>query len=158
MKEEVEQYLREHNIHYVNHEHEPVFTSQIAEKVCKDIPGVHCKNLFLKAKKTGKLYLYTLPSTQRADLKALAKKVGVKHFSLGSAELLRQILHVEPGSVSPLTLIYESAKDVVFLIDKQVWEADIVGFHPNENTATLEMTREEFHKLVEMFCQETVIV
>jgi Ala-tRNA(Pro) deacylase len=37
-------------IDYTLHEHEAVFTAEEALRVCGHIPGVHCKNLFLKAK------------------------------------------------------------------------------------------------------------
>lgn len=158
MLKEVEDYLESRGIKYINHHHEPVFTSKVANQVCKDIPGIHCKNLFMKDKKTNDLYLYTLPSKERADLKELAKKVGVKHFSMCNSDILMQVLCVEPGHVSPLTLIHESAKEVTWLINKKVFEADLVGFHPNENNQTLEIKKEDFHKLVESFSQKKVLI
>lgn len=59
-KEELLRFLERRGIDYALHEHEPVFTAQEALKVCGHIPGVHCKNLFLKDKADA-LWLVTLP-------------------------------------------------------------------------------------------------
>ena len=42
-----------------------------------------------------------------------------------------------PGSVSIFGAIYSS--EVMLILDKEVWDAEIVGFHPNVNTETLEI-------------------
>src|SRR5437588_625823 len=49
-KNELLRFLEEFGIAYALYEHEPVFTAEEALKVCGHIPGVHCKNLFLKDK------------------------------------------------------------------------------------------------------------
>jgi Ala-tRNA(Pro) deacylase len=58
--------------------------------------------------------------------------------------MLKAHLNITPGSVSLFNMIY--AKDVELVIDKAVWDAEITGFHPNENTSTLEITKEGLEK------------
>ena len=71
------------------YEHEAVFTAEQALKICGHIPGVHCKNLFLKDK-DGALWLVTLPDEKKADLKALPQRIGSKRLSFGNAALCRR--------------------------------------------------------------------
>jgi Ala-tRNA(Pro) deacylase len=64
--------------------------------------------------------------------------------------MLMQTMWLEPGSVSPFGLINNENKDVEVYIDKQVYDADIVNFHPNINTASLSLTSEMFHKYLQV--------
>src|SRR5438270_4128152 len=103
-KEELLRFLGECALDYALYEHEAVFTAEEALTVCGHIPGVHCKNLFLKDKADA-LWLVTLPDKKRADLKSLPEKIGGKRLSFGNAALLMEALGVTPGSVTPLALI-----------------------------------------------------
>jgi len=40
--------LKELDISYTKHEHPPVYTVEEAEQHWENIPGAHCKNLFLR--------------------------------------------------------------------------------------------------------------
>lgn len=46
----VEQFLQSKNIKYALHEHPAIFTSEDGEKYASHIPGLACKNLFLRDK------------------------------------------------------------------------------------------------------------
>ena len=147
----VQQYLKEHNIEYILHEHKAVFTCEEAAIHCKDVPGLPCKNLFLKDKKTNTFYLVVMPAKKRLQIKDLGKKLELKHLTFGKPEEMQAILKLDPGSVSPLGLINDKEHKTTIIMDKDVWDAEIVSFHPNINTATLELKKEEFHKLIESF-------
>ena len=69
--------------------HAPVFTVEEAQLHTHDLPGGHCKNLFLKDKK-GRLWLVTCLDEQRVDLSRLAKLLGAARLSFASAELLTE--------------------------------------------------------------------
>lgn len=57
-KEELLRFLEKLGVVYTLHEHAPVFTADEALAAVGHIPGVHCKNLFLKDK-GGALWLVT---------------------------------------------------------------------------------------------------
>lgn len=141
---DVEQFLQSNKIEYILHEHPAVFTCEDAEKHCIGVPGLACKNLFLRDEKNKRYFLVILPASKRADLKKVGEMVGERRLSFANAELLRTMLGVEPGSVSPFGLINDVNKGVEVYIDKEVYDADNVNFHPNRNTASLELTREMF--------------
>ncbi len=143
-------FLKENNIEYKLHKHPAVHTVADSQKLCLNIPGLRCKNLFLKEKKGYQFFLVVVPAEKRTDLDKLAKQLDVKKLTFGSPEKLKELLNLTPGSVSPLGMIYSKGK-VKLIIDQEVWQADVVNFHPNINTASLEINKEMFHRLVGLF-------
>ena len=57
-------------IDYTLHHHEAVFTVEESQKLDTDIPGTHCRNLFLRDKKK-KNYLLVLQNSTEVDIKKL---------------------------------------------------------------------------------------
>lgn len=150
-------YLNEKGIVYKLYEHEAVFTCEAADRVCAMIPGMMCKNLFLVDRKSGKFYLVTLPVPKRLDIKGLTKKLGESSMRFGTPEELMAKLGLLPGSVSPLGLINNEEKDVTFIVDGEVAKADMISIHPNVNTASLTIDRENFRKLVTTFGNKALL-
>ena len=137
-------YLNENGIVYKLYEHEAVFTCEAADRVCAMIPGMMCKNLFLVHRKSGKFYL--------------TKTLGESSMRFGTPEELMAKLGLLPGSVSPLGLINNEEKDVTFIVDGEVARADSISIHPNVNTASLTIDRENFRKLVATFGNKVLLL
>lgn len=154
----VEAFLKSNNITYVLHEHPAVFTCEEAEKYCGDIPGLACKNLLLKGKKNERYFLIILPAEKRADLKKISEIVNEKQITFASPENLLEKLELEPGSVSPFGLLNDKNHEVEVYIDKKVYYANIVSFHPNRNTASLELSGKMFQKFLKIIENKTTIV
>ena len=141
----MKEYLEKNKINYVRHKHKAVFTvaeSGKDENILK-IPGLHCKTLFLKDDK-GRVYLVGLPAHKRLDIKKLEKHLEVKKLRFGSAEELKEKTNLAPGSVSIFGAVYSA--QVMLIIEKEVWDAEIVGFHPNVNTETLEIRHDDLER------------
>lgn len=155
---QVEQYLTSHNIEYILHEHPPVFTCEEAKKHCAHISGLHTKNLFLTNKKKTRFLLVVLPAHKRADLKKIEQIVDEKKLTFGKPELLMEKLGLKPGSVSPFGLINDTNCDVEVFVDEEVHQADRVSFHPNRNTASLELTGDMFRKYLDSYLNKTRII
>lgn len=154
----VEQFLQSHNITYNYHAHEAVFTCEQEEIFRKIVPGMIGKNLFLIDKKSWRLFLVILPIYKKADLKFLAKHFGVVKLSFGSPDLLREKMCLEPGSVSPFGLINNKDNDIELYIDSDIYDAELVNFHPNINTASLSLTREMFHNYLKIIPHDAHVV
>jgi Ala-tRNA(Pro) deacylase len=116
-------------------EHPPVFTVEQARALRGEIPGAHCKNLFLKDK-DGTLWLIVCLEDRRVDLKALPARIGSGRLSFGRSELLRRILGVDPGAVTPFALINAAPASVNVVLDSEMMRQDLVNYHPLENSAT----------------------
>ncbi len=143
---DVKKYLKKNSIEFKIHRHEPLFTCEQAKKIINKIGDIHAKNLFLKNKKSkDKFYMIILPMDKNLDIKKFEKKLNTK-LSFAKPEELKEILGLTPGSVSPFGLINDKNLQTKLLIDKKIFTSESIGFHPNINTETLELTKENFHK------------
>jgi Ala-tRNA(Pro) deacylase len=115
--------------------HPPVFTVEEARALRGTIPGLHIKNLFLKDRKDT-LWLVVCEEDTAVDLKALPARIGSARLSFGRPELLREVLGIEPGSVTPFALINDTQCRVNVVLDARIVGAEAVNCHPLGNTAT----------------------
>ncbi len=148
MDQTLKTYLANHGIKYKTHSHQPIFTVAQSLESNAEIPGVfHTKNLFLKDE-AGSFYLVCMYAHKKLNLKDLKNKLKAKKkIQFASQEELKAQLNVSPGSVSIFSAIY--AKKITLVIDKKILEAEKTGFHPNDNTATLEINKENLLKFLQ---------
>jgi Ala-tRNA(Pro) deacylase len=135
-------------IPYVRHEHPPVATVEEAEKHWAGLKSAHCKNLFLRNYKGNRHYLVIAPVTRGIDLRRLNAQLGEDRLSFASPERLKRWLGVEPGSVSPFGLINDETRAVQVVCDRELRSSAGLGFHPNVNTATLEIALADFERFL----------
>jgi Ala-tRNA(Pro) deacylase len=129
--------------------HPPVFTVEEARSLRGKVPGGHTKNLFLRDKK-GALFLVVAPEDAVIELRSLHRLLGASgRFSFGSAELLRETLGVEPGSVTPFAAINDEAGRVTVVLDATMMANDKLNFHPLANTGTTTISRDGLLKFLE---------
>ena len=129
--------------------HPPVFTVEEARTLRGKVAGGHTKNLFLRDKK-GALFLVVAPEDATIELKSLHRLLGASgRFSFGSAELLRETLGVEPGSVTPFAAINDKAGRVTVILDAAMMANEMLNFHPLANTGTTTISRDGLRKFLE---------
>jgi len=136
--------LRDLGIAFERHEHPPVATVEQAAEHWAGIDAAHCKNLFLRNQKGDRHYLLILEHSKKADLRAVANQIGDGKLSFGSPERLQKHLGLTPGSVSPFGLIHDSSHSVRVVVDRDLQAAARLSFHPNINTATLVVSKDDF--------------
>ena len=136
--------LRDLGIAFERHEHPPVATVEQAAEHWAGIDAAHCKNLFLRNQKGDRHYLLILEHSKKADLRAVANQIGDGKLSFGSPERLLKHLGLTPGSVSPFGLIHDSIHSVRVVVDRDLQGAERLSFHPNINTATLVVSKDDF--------------
>ena len=139
--------LDELKIKYDVLEHQAVYTVEEAKQLEDMIEGLGCKNLFLTDKK-GNYFLFVLEENKKANLKELAKLLNVSKLTFGSEEALQEILGLEPGSVTPLSIINDKENKVLLIIDNDIVEEKIL-VHPNTNTKTMSIEFKDIEKLIE---------
>ncbi|MCB1555749.1 MAG: prolyl-tRNA synthetase associated domain-containing protein [Alphaproteobacteria bacterium] len=136
------------DISYSLYHHEPFFTVEEGRDFEKDIPGTHCRNLFLKDKKDS-MFLLTLANETAVDLKQLPALFGAKRLSFGSPERLWRHLGIRPGSVCPFTIMNDATHAVDMILDAAMMRADLVNFHPLDNSMTVGMTPADLLRFIE---------
>jgi Ala-tRNA(Pro) deacylase len=134
-------------VDHMTHEHPAVFTVGESEEVKAKIPGAHTKNLFLKDAKD-KLWLISAEGHATIDLKRLPPVIGSAKLSFGNAQLMAETLGVTPGSVTAFGLINDTGRRVRFVLDRTLAQAELVNFHPLENTATTTIDQAGFRRFL----------
>jgi Ala-tRNA(Pro) deacylase len=138
-------------------EHPAVFRVGEGLDIKADLPGAHTKNLFLKDKK-GRLWLISARQDTVVDLKRVDRVIGSARLSFGNEGLLKDVLGLTPGSVTAFGLINDTGRQVTFVLDRALWEADIVNFHPLLNTATTGMDQATFRAFLERIGVAPIVV
>ena len=139
-------------------EHEPVFTVAESRPIKARIPGAHSKNLFVKDKK-GRFFLVTAKDDTAIDLKRLHGTIGASgRLSFGSADQLRDILGVEPGSVTPFAVVNDRERRVSMILDASLMTHERVNFHPLVNSMTTGVSREGLIRFLRETGHEPVIL
>jgi len=128
--------------------HPPLFSVEQSRALRGQIPGGHTKNLFLRDKKNA-LYLIVAEEEADIELKGLHRLLGASgRFSFGSADLLREVLGVAPGAVTPFGAINDKENRVTVVLDDALMAHDIINSHPLVNTMTTSLKRDDLLKFL----------
>lgn len=150
-------YLDELGIAHKTVTHPALFTVEQSQALRGQIAGGHTKNLFLKDKKDA-LYLIVAMENASIALKTLHTKLGAGRFSFGSADLLREILGVAPGAVTPFAVINDTGRRVSVVLDKAMLRHQVLNYHPLDNTMTTSIARDDLLKFLAATGHEPRIV
>ena len=152
----LEAWMDQHGIAFRTHEHPAVFRVEEGLERKAAMPGAPPKNRFRKDRK-GRLWLISARQDTVVDLKRTPKTIGSDRLSFGNEGLLYETLGVRPGSVTALGLVNDTDRRVTFVLDKALWDAEVVNFHPLTNTATTALTQEDFRRVLKLLGREPVV-
>ena len=137
-KQEIYDFIKSKNIWYEITEHKAVFNMDELSEIEIPYPEYNAKNLFVRNDKKINYYLITVKGNKRVDLKEFRNNNGTRPLSFASEQDLMSIMNLIAGSVTPLGLLNDKDLKVTFYLDKDfLKDKQIIGVHPNENTATL---------------------
>ena len=134
-------------ISVARHDHPPLRTVEESRRLRGELPGGHCKNLFLRDKKKRSWLAVTLEDRQ-VDLARLQKLVGSARLSFGRPERLMEALGIEPGAVSPFALVNDPDRRVAVVLDAAMMRLPLLNFHPLVNTQTVTIATEDLRRFV----------
>jgi len=132
------------NISYEVHEHPSVPTVEEALPYWNEIKATHCKNLFFRNHKGNRHYLVILRHDRLLNIRDLEQKLKQGKISFASPKRMEKYLGLSGGSVSVFGLINDPENHVHLFLDEALEKADKITFHPNDNTATLVISRSSF--------------
>lgn len=141
--------LNKKNIKYEITKHDAVFTMNDLYNSNIPYPECDAKNIFVRDDKKQKYYLITVKGNKKVDLKNFRKLHNTRPLSFANETELFEKLNLHPGSVTPFGLLNNTQKDVEFFIDKSFWQnSNMIGIHPNINTATVWLNVDDLIKLL----------
>ena len=158
----IEEQLDNWGITYTRSNHVPLRTVADSKKVqgqflSSEQGGGHIKNLYLRDNKKRNVLLVAEQDRQ-IDLKSLNTKLGTGRLSFGSAERLMENLGVQPGAVTPLSMINGVKTGVQLFIDRGLKSCQQIYVHPLVNDRTLGITLEGLQAFFEKIKVEPVWV
>ncbi len=139
------------------HHHEPIFTVAEGLHLKENIPGLHCRNLFVRDKK-GTMFLVVAANETQIDLKKLPNLLGCGRLSFGSPERLWTYLGIRPGSVCPFCIVNDTEGQVQVILDRYMMGAEIVCYHPLDNAMTIGLTPADLIRYIESTGHEAQVV
>lgn len=145
---DIYQVLAELGISYKKYEHPPVFTVEDADLHRGEMQGGTTKNLFLRNKKGKRHYLLVLESNRQVEIKQIQGMLGESSLSFASPERLQKYLGLTPGAVSPFGIINDTEHAVTVVVDAGLLRHETLHYHPNNNTATLAISTEDFRRFL----------
>ena len=128
--------------------HPPLFTVAESQKLRGTIPGAHTKNLLLRDKRDTVVLAVALEDAV-IDLKGLHRLLGASRFSFASAAVMRALIGVEPGAVTPFAAINDKAGRVSVVLDAAMMAEPVLNYHPLVNTMTTAVSSEDLVKFLE---------
>lgn len=141
--------LNSMNIRYEAVEHEAVYTIADIDRLGTFDRGTGCKNLFMRDASGKRHFLLVAEEHAEVDLKEVRSQLGCSRLSFGSEERLWNCLKLKPGSVSPFGILNDTDRRVEVVFDSSLKGKDSLGFHPNDNTATVWISFEDLKRVIE---------
>lgn len=139
-------YLLAAGIPFESYDHPPAPTIEIAKKHWRDDGSKHCKNLFFRNHKGNRHYLVVFDCNQDLVIRDLEQRLKQGKLSFASEKRMTKYLGLLPGSVSPFGLINDQENHTHLFLDRNLLKEEKLSFHPNDNTATVVISRDDFQK------------
>lgn len=127
------------SVDYERIDHPAAMTMEACEEIDRALEATICKNLFLCNRQQTDFYLLMMPGNKKFVTKDLSSQLGVSRLSFGSPEYMEKLLDITPGSLSVMGLMNDHDGRVQLLIDEDVLQGEMIGFHPCINTSSLRL-------------------
>ena len=131
-------------IEYETIEHPAVHTIEDCIATDALLGSVTVKNYFLTTKNRKRFFLCLVRPDARFRSSDISRQAETSRLSFAGEEDLLARLHVRPGAVSPMGLLFDEARDVELLVDRALVQMEKLAFHPCDNTCTLAMRSADF--------------
>ena len=158
MYQKVVDQLNELGIPFQIVEHEPVLTTEQADRFIEGIEGVRIKTMFLTNKKKRNFYLVIIDDAKRLDMDVFKEIVEENRIKMASAETLNDKMMLLPGTVSPFGLLNNRDKDIQVYFDQEIVSEERMCFHPNTNEKTIFVNTEDLFTFLKAIGYEPNVI
>ena len=158
MYQKVVDRLNELGISFQIVEHEPVLTTEQADRFIEGIEGVRTKTMFLTNKKKRNFYLVIIDDAKRLDMDVFKEIVEENRIKMASAETLNDKMMLLPGTVSPFGLLNNRDKDIQVYFDQEIVSEERMCFHPNTNEKTIFVNTEDLFTFLKAIGYEAHVI
>ena len=103
---------------------DPGITMEDCQNINAGLGGRIVKSIFLCNRQQTKFYLYVTRDDKPFVTKDFGQALGIPRVSFASAEKLLEIAGTEHGATTVLSACLDSAKEVTFVLDKEILEGE----------------------------------
>jgi Ala-tRNA(Pro) deacylase len=147
---DIYEFLDRHGIPYQRYDHQAVYTCEQADRLAIPPGPAKTKNLFLRDRRAKRHILLSVGADRNVDIKALEEVLDARGLSFASPERLREVLGIEPGSVTILAALNDAEGRVEVVVDEDLWSKDALQCHPLVNTSTLVIGRQDIERFLKL--------
>jgi Ala-tRNA(Pro) deacylase len=123
-----------------------------------DMPGTFTKNLLLKDKK-GRLFLVVAEEVRSIDLRTLHAKIGASgRLGFAPPDIVREVLGVEPGALTPLALMHDGNHTTTVVLDAKIMNDIQLNFHPLINTESIGLSPTQLMRFITATGHQHIVV
>ena len=158
MYQKVVDQLNELGIPFQIVEHEPVLTTEQADRFIEGIEGVRTKTMFLTNKRKRNFYLVIIDDAKRLDMDVFKEIVEENRIKMASAETLNDKMMLLPGTVSPFGLLNNRDKDIQVYFDQEIVFEERMCFHPNTNEKTIFVNTKDLFTFLKVIGYEPHVI
>lgn len=147
------------SIEYERADHSQANTMEACSEVDKVLGVNLCKNLFLCNRTKTDFYLLMMPDDKPFKTKDITKQLGCSRLSFADGTAMEELLDIKAGAVSVMGLMNDSGCRVQLVIDKPVFESEMLGCHPCVSTSSLKIkTSDVMNKFLPAVNHKPIIV
>lgn len=158
-KQEIYSYLQENGYWHEITEHPAVYNMAEVAELTMPYPEADAKNLFVRDDKRRNYYLITVLGHKKVNLKDFKKKYNTRSLTFASPEELMEYMGLIPGAVTPLGVLNDNEHKVKVFLDKDFLDGlQLIGVHPNDNTATVWLKTEDLIEILRTHGTELELV
>lgn len=133
-------------------------TVEEGKRLRGNMAGTFTKNLLLRDKKA-RLYLVSIHEDRELELKTLHTRIGANgRLGFAPAERMMELLGVQPGALTPLALINDTAEAVTAVVDASLLNRDQINFHPLINTESIGLRPVELLTFIRSCGREPILI
>lgn len=137
-KQDIYNFLDNRGIWYEVSEHDAVYNMEELAEIELPYPDNDAKNIFVYDDKKVNYYLITTTSKKRVDLKKFRQVYNTRPLRFVTEEDMVSIINLTAGSVTPFGILNDKECKINCFIDEDFTKiGNIIGIHPNDNTATV---------------------
>ncbi|MBE5784922.1 MAG: prolyl-tRNA synthetase associated domain-containing protein [Clostridiales bacterium] len=136
------------SIPYRYYNHDLARTMADCADIGADVGARHFKNLFLTDRKKSVFVLLLLCPEKEFRTSDISKQLGTSRLSFTTAEQMTEYLGLVPGSVTPMALARESAKNVRVAIDRDILSMETVCAHPCTAEASVALSKDDLFRFL----------
>lgn len=139
----IEQELRSYElldklgIEYTRCDHDAANTIEICLERSAVLGTRICKNLFLCNRQETTFYMLCMPADKQFKTSIVSGQLGVARLHFADESHMTEFLHLHPGSVSVLGLMFDTENNVRLLMDRDILKQEYFACHPCINTSSL---------------------